>query len=73
MVGSDEPNSFVEEEHSLSWRKEMVERWSPLRTTRPSHWHLPPRHRAIGLKCFPKVKRDEHRTVAKHKARLMVK
>jgi hypothetical protein len=35
VVSSDEPTSFTEAEHSLSWRKAMMERWTPSRRMAP--------------------------------------
>ena len=34
---------------------------------------MPPRHRAIGLKCIIKLKCNEEEEVMKHKARLVAK
>jgi hypothetical protein len=74
VVSSDKPAYFAEAEHSLSWRKVMMEvidcieendTWSLI--------DLPPGRKLIGAKWVFKVKRDEHGAVSKHKARLVVK
>jgi hypothetical protein len=74
MVSSDESTSFVETEHNPSWRKVMMEEMDSIEEN--GTWslvELPPSCKPIGVKWVFKVKRDEHRAVSKHKARLVVK
>jgi hypothetical protein len=73
-VSSDEPISFVEAEHNLSWRKAMMEEMDSIEEN--GTWSLvdlPPDRRPIGVKLVFKVKQDEHGEVSKHKARLVMK
>jgi hypothetical protein len=74
VVSSDEPISFVEAEHSPSWRKAMMEEMNSIEEN--GTWSLvdlPPDRRPIGVKLVFKVKQDEHGEVSKHKARLVMK
>jgi hypothetical protein len=74
VVSSDEPTSFTEAEHILSWRKAMMEEMDSIEEN--GTWsliNLPPSRKLIGVKWVFKVKRDEHGTVSKHKACLVVK
>jgi hypothetical protein len=74
VVSSDEPTSFAEAEHSSSWRKVMMEEMDSIEEN--GTWSLvdlPPGRKRIGVKWVFKVKRDEHGTVSKHKAHLVVK
>jgi hypothetical protein len=74
VVSSDEPVSFTKVEHSLSWRKAMMEEMDSIEKN--GTWSLvdlPPGRKLIGVKWVFKLKRDEHRAVSKHKARLVVK
>jgi hypothetical protein len=74
VVSSDKPASFAEAEHSLSWRKAMMEEMDSIEEN--GTWSLvdlSPRRKPIGVKWVFKVKRDEHGTVSKDKARLVVK
>jgi hypothetical protein len=73
-VSSDEPASFAEAEHSLSWRKAMMEEMDSIEES--GTWSLvdlPPGRKPIGVKWVFKMKRDEHGTMSKHKAHLVVK
>jgi hypothetical protein len=73
VVGSDEPTSFTEAEHSLSWRKMMMEDMDSIMEN--GTWSLidlPPSRKLIGMKWVFKVKRDEDGAVSKHKACLVV-
>jgi hypothetical protein len=74
VVSSDESTSFIEVEHSPSWRKAMMEEMDSIEEN--GIWSLvdlPPGRKPIGEKWVFKVKRDEHGAVSKHKARLVVK
>jgi hypothetical protein len=74
VVSSDEPVSFTEAEHSLSWRKAMMEEMDSIDEN--DTWSLidlSPGRKPIRVKWVFKVKRDEHGAVSKHKARLVVK
>jgi hypothetical protein len=74
VVSSDEPVSFTKVEHSPSWRKAMMEEMDSIEKN--GTWSLvdlPPGRKLIGVKWVFKLKRDEHRAVSKHKARLVVK
>jgi hypothetical protein len=67
MVSSDESASFAEAEHSLSWRKAMMEEMDSIEEN--GTWSLvdlPPGRNPIRVKWVFKVKWDEHRTVSKH-------
>jgi hypothetical protein len=74
VVSSDEPTSFVEAERNPSWRNAMMEEMGSIEKN--GTWSLvdlSPGRKPIRVKWVFKVKRDEHRVVSKHKARLMVK
>jgi hypothetical protein len=74
VVSSNEPASFAEAEHSLSWRKAMMEEMDSIEES--GTWSLvdlPPGRKPIGVKWVFKMKRDEHGTMSKHKAHLVVK
>jgi hypothetical protein len=74
VMSSDEPTSFAKAEHNPSWRKAMMEEMDSIEEN--GTWSLidlPPGRKSIGVKWVFKVKRDEHGTVSKHKARLVVK
>jgi hypothetical protein len=74
VVSSDELTSFAEAEHSLSWRKAMMEEMDNIEENVTwSLVDLPPNRKSIGVKWVFKVKRDEHGAVSKHKARLVMK
>jgi hypothetical protein len=74
VVSSDEPTSFTEAERSSSWRKAMMEEMDSIEENGTcSLIDLPPCRKLIGVKWVFKVKQDEHGTVSKHKARLVVK
>jgi hypothetical protein len=72
VVSFDEPASFTEGEHNLSWRKAMMEEMDSIEEN--GTWSLidlPPGRKPIGVKWVFKVKRDEHGAVYKHKAYLV--
>jgi hypothetical protein len=74
VVSSDEPASFAEAEHNLSWRKAMMEEMDSIEEN--DTWSLidlPPGHKPIGVKWVFKVKQDEHVVVSKHKVHRVVK
>jgi hypothetical protein len=74
VMSSDEPASFAKAEHNPSWRKAMMEEMDSIEEN--GTWSLidvPPGRKTIGVKWVFKVKRDEHRALSKHKARLVVK
>jgi hypothetical protein len=74
VVSFNEPTSFTEAEHSLSWRKAIMEEMDSIEEN--GTWSLvdlPPGRKPIGVKWVFKVKRDEHGAVSKHKACLVVK
>jgi hypothetical protein len=74
LVSSDKPATFAEALRSLSWRKAMMEEMNSIEEN--GTWilvDLPPGRKPIGMKWVFKVMRDEHGTVSKHKARLVVK
>jgi hypothetical protein len=74
VVSSDEPAFFTEAERNLSWRKAVMEEMDSIEENGTwSFVDLPPGRKPIGVKWVFKVKRDEHRAVSKHKARLVVK
>jgi hypothetical protein len=74
LVSSDEPASFVEAEHSPSWRKAMMEEMDSIEENGTCNLvDLPPNRKPIGVKWVFKVKRDEHGVVSKHKACLVMK
>jgi hypothetical protein len=73
-VNADEPTSFQAAEQDPQWQATMKEE---LKAIEDNHTRvmvdLPPDRKAIGLKWVFKVKKDEQRSVVKHKARLVVK
>jgi hypothetical protein len=74
MVSSNESASFIEAMHNPSWRKAMMEEMDSIEEN--GTWSLvdlPPGRKPIGVKWVFKVKRDEHKAVSKHKARLVMK
>jgi hypothetical protein len=74
VVSSDEPPSFTEAEHNLSWRKVMMEEMDSIEEN--DTWSLvdlPPGRKLIGVKWVFKVKRNEHGAMSKHKTRLVLK
>jgi hypothetical protein len=74
VVSSNELASLAEAQQSPCWKKAMQEEMASIEGNQT--WvlcDLPPGHRAINLEWVFKVKRDEKGTVAKHKARLVVK
>jgi hypothetical protein len=74
VVSSDEPPSFTEAEHNLSWRKVMMEEMDSIKEN--GTWSLvdlPPGRKLIGVKWVFKVKRNEHGAMSKHKTRLVLK
>jgi hypothetical protein len=74
VVSSNEPASFVEAEHSPSWRKAMMEEMDSIEEN--GTWSLidlPPGRKLIVVKWVFKVKRDKHGAVSKHKAHLVIK
>jgi hypothetical protein len=74
VVSSDEPASFAEAEHNLSWRKAMMEEMDSIEEN--GTWSLidlPPGRKPIGVKWVFKLKQDEHVAVSKHKAHRVVK
>jgi hypothetical protein len=73
VVSSDEPTSFIDAEHSPSWRKAMMKMDSIEENGTWSLIDLPPGRKPIGVKWVFKVKQNEHGAVSKHKACLVVK
>jgi hypothetical protein len=73
VVSSDEPTSFIDAEHSPSWRKAMMKMDSIEENGTWSLIDLPPGRKSIRVKWVFKVKRNEHGAVSKHKACLVVK
>jgi hypothetical protein len=74
VVSSDEPPSFTEAEHNLSWRKVMMEEMDSIKEN--GTWSLvdlQPGRKLIGVKWVFKVKRNEHGAMSKHKTRLVLK
>jgi hypothetical protein len=74
VLSSDEPATFDEAESNPCWRRDMEEEISSIEENKTwTLYELSQGRQTIGLKWVFKVKRDEHGSVVRHKARLVVK
>jgi hypothetical protein len=74
VVSFDEPTSFTEAEHNLSWRKVMMEEMDSIEEN--GTWSLidlPLGRKPIGGEVGVQGEASEHGVVSKHKACLVVK
>jgi len=74
LVAAQEPMSIEEVLSEQSWRKAMEKEMKAIHENQTwVSWDLPPKQKAIGLKCVFKVNKDPEGNIVKHKARLVAK
>ena len=74
LVSAEEPPTFAVVDRDANWRRTMLEEMKAIEDN--GTWELvdpPVGCRPIGLKWVYKVKRDEHGTIVKYKARLITR